>query len=148
MPLNSTLRVWVADKIREGSRKGVFLLASIYRTIYYAVMNTPTPAKLLEQLTQIQRMERGKLCVMRQGPDGPYYNLQGREQGKTVSRYVPRDQVEAVAEHIANHRKFMAVVEEYTEHVIEQTRRERLEGSKKKTLPPPSSWRRAKKSKT
>ena len=83
-----------------------------------------------------------------QGPDGPYYNLQGREQGKTVSRYVPRDQVEAVAEHIANHRKFMAVVEEYTEHVIEQTRRERLEGSKKKTLPPPSSWRRAKKSKT
>ena len=109
-------------------------------------MKTTTPAKLLEQLTQIQRMERGKLCVMRQGPDGPYYNLQCREQGKTVSRYVPRDQVDAVAEHTANHRKFMALVEEYTEHIIEQTRRERLEGQKKRILPNLSFSRRAKKS--
>ena len=123
------------------------MIESIYITIYYAVMNTTTPAKLLEELSHIQRMERGKLCVMRQGPDGAYYNLQWREQGKTVSRYIPRDQVEVVAEHTANHRKFMALVEEYTEHIIEQTRRERLEGVKKKPLASLSSWRKTKKSK-
>ena len=110
-------------------------------------MNTPTPSKLLEQIATIQQMEPGKLCVMRQGPDGPYYNLQCREQGKTVSRYVPRDQVEVVGEHIANHQQFRALVDTYAQHIIDQTRRERLEGAKKKTLLEPSSWRRTKKSK-
>ena len=110
-------------------------------------MNTTTPAKLLEQLAQIQRMEPGKLCVMRQGPDRPYYNLQCREQGKTVSRYIPQDQVAAVAEHTANYQEFRALVDAYAQHIIEQTRRERLAGSKKKTLPGLSSWRRAKRSK-
>jgi len=110
-------------------------------------MNTTTPAKLLEQIGRIQRMEPGKLCVMRRGPEGPYYNLQCREQGKSVSRYVPQDQVEAVAEHTANHQEFRALVEAYAQHIIDQTRRERLEGAKKKTLAGRSSWRRAKKSK-
>jgi hypothetical protein len=110
-------------------------------------MNTTTPAKLLEQIAHIQRMEPGKLCVMRQGPDGPYYNLQCREQGKTVSRYVPREQVEAVAEHTANHQVFRTLVETYAQQIIDQTRRERLEGVKKKTAPSNSSWRRTKKSK-
>ena len=63
-------------------------------------MNTDaTPQSLLKQISQIQRMEPGKLCVMGQGPNGPYYNLQCREQGKTLSRYVPGDQSAAVAEH-------------------------------------------------
>lgn len=110
-------------------------------------MNTTTSSKLLEQIATIQQMEPGKLCVMRQGPDGPYYNLQCREQGKTVSRYVPRDQVEVVGEHIANHQQFRTLVDTYAQHIIDQTRRERLEGAKKKTLPEPSSLRRAKKSK-
>jgi hypothetical protein len=110
-------------------------------------MNTTTPAKLLEQIAHIRRMEPGKLCVMRQGPAGPYYNLQCREQGKTISRYVPREQVEAVAEHTANHQEFRTLVEAYAQQIIDQTRRERLEGAKKKTSPGLSSWHRAKKSK-
>jgi hypothetical protein len=109
-------------------------------------MNTTTPSKLLEQLAKIQRMEPGKLCIMRQGADRPYYNLQCREHGKTVSRYVPQDQAEAVAEHTANHQEFRALVEEYAQHIIDQTRRERIEGAKKKTLPSLSSSRRARKS--
>ena len=49
-------------------------------------MNTKsTPQSLLQQIAQIQRMEPGKLCILRQGPKGPYYNLQCRENGKTVS---------------------------------------------------------------
>ena len=43
-------------------------------------------------------MEPGKLCVIRQGPKGPYHNLQYRYHGQTVSCYVPRDQVETVVE--------------------------------------------------
>ena len=31
--------------------------------------------------------QNGKLRVMRQGPDGPYYSLQCREGGKPVARY-------------------------------------------------------------
>lgn len=111
-------------------------------------MNTTAPTKLLEQIAQIQRMEPGKLCVIRQGPDGPYYSLQCHEHGKNVTRYVPREQKEAVAEHTANYRKFSALVDAYAEQIIDQTRRERLEGAKKKTSPRPSAWRRAKKSKT
>ena len=110
-------------------------------------MNTTTPAKLLEQIAHIQQMESGTLCVMRQGPDGPYYNLQCREQGKTVSRYVPRDQVEAVAEHTAKHQEFRTLVEIYAQQIIDKTRRERLEGAKKKTSPGLCAWRRTKKSK-
>ena len=110
-------------------------------------MNTNNPSKLLEQLAKIQRMEPGKLCVMRKGPDGHYYNLQCREHGKTVSRYVPQDQVAAVAEHTANPQEFRALVEDYAQHIIDQTRRERMEGAKKKTLPGLFSSRRTKKSK-
>ena len=110
-------------------------------------MNTTAPAELLERIAHIQRMEPGKLCVMRQGPEGPYYNLQCREQGKTVSRYVPRDQVDTVAEHTANHQEFRTLVEAYAQQIIDRTRRERLQGSKKKTSPGRFSWRKAKKSK-
>ena len=52
------------------TKRRVFLVASIYISIYYAIMNTNNPSKLLEQLAKIQRMEPGKLCVMRQGTDG------------------------------------------------------------------------------
>ena len=128
-------------------KKGIFWLASIYVYRYDWVMNTTTSAKLLEQIAQIQRMEPGKLCIIRQGPDGPYYSLQCHEHGKNVTRYVPREQQEAVTEHTANYRKFRALVDAYAEQIIDQTRRERLEGAKKKTSPRPSAWRRAKKSK-
>ena len=134
-------------KFRRQRENGFFLIVSIYTAIYYEAMNTTAPTKLLEQIALIQRMEPGKLCVMRQGPDGPYYNLQCREHGKTISRYVPRDQVEAVAEHTANHQAFRTLVETYAQEIIDRTRSERLEASKKKTSPDRSSWRRAKKSK-
>jgi hypothetical protein len=78
-------------------------------------------------------MEPGKLCVIGQGPNGPYYNLQCREGGKSVSRYVPTDQIEVVSLHTANYQKFQALVDQYAQAVIEQTREERAAASKKKT---------------
>lgn len=97
-------------------------------------------AQILHRIGQIQHMEPGKLCIMRQGPNGPYYNLQWREDGKAISRYVPSDQVEAVAQNTANYEQFQALVAQYAQLIIEQTRADRTAGVKKKTSPPRSCW--------
>ena len=103
-------------------------------------------AQILQQIVQIQHMEPGKLCIIGQGPNGPYYNLQCREQGKTLTRYVPGDQVEQVAQHTANYQKFESLVSQYAQLIIEQTRAERSAGLKKKTSRPRSSWPKSRKS--
>ena len=110
-------------------------------------MNTDsTLPSLLRQIAQIQRMEPGKLCVIGQGPKGPYYNLQCRERGKTLSRYVPADQSAAVSENTANYQRFQALVGEYAARVVAHTRAEREAGAKKKTPRPKSSSPRTRKS--
>jgi len=105
-----------------------------------------TPQSLLQQMAQIDRMEPGKLCIIRQGPEGPYYNLQCRQHGKTVTRYVPREQAELVTTHTANHERFQSLVSEYVALVAEQTRAERETSFKKKTPPQRSSWLKTRKS--
>jgi hypothetical protein len=105
-----------------------------------------TPTEILQQIAQIQRMEPGKLCIIRQGPNGPYYNLQCREQGQTFTRYVPPDQVEVLSQHTANFQKFQELVGQYAQLIIQQTRAERSAGLKKKTSRPRSSWPRTRKS--
>jgi hypothetical protein len=109
-------------------------------------MKPSLPSEILQQIAQIQRMEPGKLCVLGEGPQGPYYNLQCRENGKPVSRYIPKEQVEAVALHTANYQKFQDLVAQYARLIIEQTRAERMSGSKKKTRPRNSSWHGSRKS--
>lgn len=90
---------------------------------------------LLQQIADIQRMEPGKLCVIGQGKDGPYFNLQCRENGKPVSRYVPQDQVELVKQNTENYRTFQTLVDRHAQEIIAQTRMERLEGKKKAPRP-------------
>jgi hypothetical protein len=109
-------------------------------------VNKPDTTQILREIAQIQSMEPGKLCIIRQGPTGPYYNLQCRENGKPVSRYVPGDQVELVAQHTANYQRFQALVTQYAQVITERTRTERAAGSKKKTSPPKSSWLKTRKS--
>jgi len=105
-------------------------------------MITTTPHQILQQIAEIQRMEPGKLCIIGQGPSGPYYSLQCREHGKPVSRYVPREQVEAVERHTANYKEFQQLVESYTESIVRQTREERAGDAKKKTRPASSASKR------
>jgi hypothetical protein len=105
-----------------------------------------TPQSLLQQIADIQRLEPGKLCIIRQGSDGPYYNLQCREHGKTVTRYIPREQAELVAVHTANHERFQSLVAEYVSLVAQQTRAEREAGFKKKARTRKSSSPRTRKS--
>ena len=93
---------------------------------------TVAPVGLLHQIADIQHMEPGKLCVMRQGKEGSYYNLQWRENGEPISRYVPRDQIEVVEQNTANHRRFQELVDQYAQEIITRTREERLTDQKKR----------------
>ena len=115
---------------------------------YTIRVKTPlTPQELLNQIVQIQHMERGKLCVLRQGPEGPYYNCQSREAGKNFARYVPRDLVPAYQEAIAGYERFQQLTEQYAQQVIEKTRAELAASKKKKNrFQPHSSWPKTKRS--
>jgi hypothetical protein len=95
-------------------------------------MNTPHSAQLFEKIAHIQRMERGKLTVMREGPEGPYYKLQVWENGKNLSRYVCRDQATSVQAAIDGYHQFKALSEQYAQTVIDRTRAELVAQSKKK----------------
>ena len=96
-------------------------------------MNIPKScASLLQEMVQIQQMERGKLSVMREGPAGPYYKLQAWEEGKNVSRYIPADQVPAVQQALQGYQEFQELTGQYAARIIHKTRVEIAAGSKKK----------------
>ena len=101
-----------------------------------------TPQSALHLIAQIDSMEKGSLHVIRQGPEGPYYNLQFIENGKHVSRYVPRSQVEQVRQAIEGYHQFTRLTDEYAQMIIEKTRAERLEGAKTNSRPASPSPRR------
>jgi hypothetical protein len=109
------------------------------------VKTNQIPERIAEMAT-ITRMERGRLSVIRTGPDGqPYFNLQHRENGRNVTEYIPRDQVAAVREHIAAHERFQSLVEEHVAEIAESSRRQRKAGVQKKrptTRPSTSPGRR------
>jgi len=101
---------------------------------------------ILQQIGQIQSMERGKLSVIKESASGPFYKLQARENGKNVTRYVPREQVPAVQEALEGYKQFQALTEQYADEVITQTRAAIAAGSKKKPSPRRSSSPRSRKS--
>jgi Family of unknown function (DUF6788) len=111
------------------------------------LMNTiPTPESILQQIAQIPRIERGQISVIRQGPNGPYYNHQTWENGKNVSRYVPEDQVAALQEAIAGYERLQALLDQYVQLREAQSRAQRTAGAKKKSRRPRSSWPKTRRS--
>jgi hypothetical protein len=142
--LETGARIFLAN-----TPKAAFFIAFVSTLIDTTAMNQPTtPQKLLQQIAQINQLEPGKLCVIRQGPDGPYYKLQSRQNGKNLTRYVPRDQAPLVATHTANYERFQSLIATYVALVANQTRAEREAGFKKKTLLPRSSRPKTRKSKS
>ena|SRR5579872_3485309 len=98
---------------------------------YIVSMNAKsTPQSVLHQIAQIQRLERGTVSVIRQGPDGAYYNHQCYEEGRNVSRYVPLEQVAEVKEGIDGYRRFQELVQQYVQLTVEKTRAQREAGLK------------------
>jgi hypothetical protein len=77
-------------------------------------------------------MERGSLHIIREGPNGPYYNLQSYENGKHVSRYVPQAEIAQIQEAIEGFNRFEHLTGQYAQVMIERTRSERQGGLKKK----------------
>ena len=106
------------------------------------------PRDILQQIAAIDRMERGKLSVIRQGPGGSYFNLQRREGGRNVTEYVPAQQVAQAQENIDAHNRFQSLVGEYANLITAQSRQERKAGGKNKRPPQTSSSPRKPKSKT
>lgn len=102
------------------------------------------------QIAAVTRMERGKLSVIRTGPDGqPYFNLQHRENGRNVSEYVPRDQVPTVEQNIAAYQHFQTLIDEHVAEIAEISRNERKSSVKKKRrITKPSTSPASKKSKS
>jgi hypothetical protein len=101
-------------------------------------MNLPiTPQSLLEQILQIRRMEHGSLSVIRQGPNGPYYNLSSWENGTNQCRYIPPDKVPEVRQAIEGYQKYQQLTERYAQQIVDQTRTQLGIGVKKKPNPSP-----------
>jgi hypothetical protein len=86
----------------------------------------PEPADLLQQIAQIQQMERGKLCRMRAGT---YYNHQTWEKGRNVVRYVARDQVASLQKAIAGYQQYVKLTQAYADEIIRRTRQAQPAGS-------------------
>ena len=96
-------------------------------------MNPPLTAQtLMEQILPIQRMEHGSLSIIRQGPNGPYYNLNSWENGTNSCRYLPQDKVPEVQQAIEGYHKYQKLTEQYAQQIIEHTRAELNIGVKKK----------------
>jgi hypothetical protein len=76
------------------------------------------------QIAGIERMERGTLCRIREGPRGPYFNHQRWEDGRNVVRYVPREQIPALKSAIEGYRRFRRLTEAYAEQIIRRTRKQ------------------------
>ena len=90
-----------------------------------------SPQSLIAQAAQIPHLERGKLSIIRQGPDGPYYNHQFPQDGKYLTRYVPRDQAPAVQQAIDGYKEFDRFIERYVDEMVQKTRAEIAAGAKK-----------------
>lgn len=107
-----------------------------------------TSTQLFQQIAQIKHMERGKLTLMCEGPNGPHYKLQAWEKGRNVSRHVSRDQADAVQRALEGYHQFQDLTQQYAQGIIEQTRAELAATSKKKIykLRRKSSWRNKRKS--
>jgi hypothetical protein len=95
----------------------------------------PTIQSLLDQISSITTMERGKLTEeYRTRPAhssaeptrlGPYFKLQAWENGHNVSRRVPVSDVPTLKEDLANFERFNELTRELVEEIITRTRARR-----------------------
>ena len=96
-------------------------------------------AQILQQMEQIQTMERGSLQEERrpskQDPDlanGPYFKHQVWEDGKNQTRRVPQDQAGRLAEAIQGRKQFEALAEEFISATVASTRAQQARPDAKK----------------
>ena len=102
--------------------------------------------QILQQMEQIQRMERGSLQTetrpsLRQ-PDqdrGPYFKHQVWENGQNVTRRIPAEKAEALAQAIEGRKEFERLADQFIDATVILTRADSSPDSKKnatKSRPP------------
>jgi hypothetical protein len=105
--------------------------------------------QILQQMEQIQIMEHGSLQAeqrpSRHDPRqtrGPYFKHQVWEGGKNLSRRVPAEKADALAQAIAGRKQFEQLAGEFVATTVAQTRAGGGAAESKKNAPnsrPPSS---------
>jgi len=108
-------------------------------------MSATTKLQILDQISAIATMERGKLSAYsfkdRSRQAGPYHKLQQWEDGKNHTRYVPADQLPVVEAALAGYAQYERLTQQYADLVIAETR-QNLPSKKKTSRPPSASLRR------
>jgi len=101
--------------------------------------------QILQQMEQIQRMERGSLQAETRPslrhPDrdrGPYYKHQVWEEGRNVTRRIPPQQADALAQAIEARKEFERLAEAFIDATVILTRAESSPEVKKNA----TKWRR------
>jgi len=94
--------------------------------------------QILQQMEQIQRMEHGSLrgdtrpSLRHPGQArGPYFKHQVWENGQNVTRSVPADKADALAQAIAGRKEFETLAEQFIEATVRMTRADSSSASKK-----------------
>lgn len=94
--------------------------------------------QILQQMEQIQRMERGSLQTETRPslrhPDqdrGPYFKHQVWESGQNATRRVPSEQADALAQAIAGRKKFEKLAEQFIAATVLMTRADSSPSAKK-----------------
>jgi hypothetical protein len=91
---------------------------------------TQKAIKLLEQMGQIDRMERGKLCQMK---GREHFNHQTWQNGRNNVRYVPREKVEDLQAAIDGYARFNELARQYIDEIVRLTRLEHARRHPKRT---------------
>lgn len=89
-----------------------------------------SPEKILEEIRQIQQMERGKLSPMR---GGRYFNHQMWREGRNVVAYVPPEQVPSFQEAIVGYQRYLELTQAYADLIIQHARQQRAKAFPKKS---------------
>lgn len=103
--------------------------------------------QILQQMSTLTRMARGKLCRQSRGPGTtPFFKLQCWQRGKNHTRYVPADEVPAVQEALANHQRFQELAEQFVSLTVAHTQQEAADRKKNSTRSSPSATAKPKRS--
>jgi hypothetical protein len=102
--------------------------------------------QILQQMQQIERMEHGSLQAQTRpsarhpGQDrGPYFKHQVWEGGRNLTRHVPPEQADALAQAIEGRKQFEKLAEQFIDATVLLTRAEISPDAKKnatKSKPP------------
>ena len=96
-------------------------------------------AQILQQMEQIQTMERGSLQEERrpskehpQLSNGPYFKHQVWENGENQTRRVPQEKARALAQAIQGRKQFEALADQFVETTVARTRAQQGQPDSKK----------------